>query len=70
MTNSLKVTSVDASNLQPVELIHTKFAFYSVALICGFTPMLTFVCVELRKQLIQNRNLWNVFNSMVHIRVL
>ena len=41
-----KGTTVDTTNLQPVELIYMNFAFYNVTSIRGFTSMLTIVCAK------------------------
>ena len=43
-----KVTTVDTSNLQPGELVHMVFAFYSLASIRGFASMLIVVCAKTR----------------------
>ena len=43
MTTLPKGTTVDTTNLQPVELIQMNFALYNVTSIHGFTSMLTVV---------------------------
>ena len=48
MTIFPKATTVDRSNIQPVQPIHTRFAFYNVDSIRGFTSVLTFVCEKTR----------------------
>ena len=44
MTTINKVTTVDTSKLQPVELVNMDVFFYNVTFIRGFTSMLTIVC--------------------------
>ena len=44
MTIPPKVTTVDTTNLQPVELIHVYFTLYNVTSVRGFTSMITLVC--------------------------
>ena len=44
MTTLPKGTTVDTKNLQPVELIHTQFAYYNVTSIQGFNSILNVVC--------------------------
>ena len=41
MTTLPKGTTVDTTNIQPVEPIHMEFAFYNVTPIKGFTYMMT-----------------------------
>ena len=43
MTTINKVKTVDTSNLQPGEPVHTEFSFYNVTSILGFTSMITVV---------------------------
>ena len=43
-----KGATVGTTNLQPGELIHMDFSFYSVTFIRGFTCMLTIVCANTR----------------------
>ena len=38
-----KGTTVDTTNLQPVELIHMDFALYNVTSVLGFMSMLALV---------------------------
>ena len=48
MTILPKCTTVDATNLEPEEIIHMEFDLYSVVHIHGFTSMSTVVCSRTR----------------------
>ena len=48
MTTSPKGKTVDTSNLQPGEINHMEFYFYSVIYIRGFTSIITVVCANTR----------------------
>ena len=41
-----KITTVNTSNRQPVELVNMEFAFHNVTSIHGFTSMITVVCAK------------------------
>ena len=56
MKNSPKGTTIDTTNIQPGELIHTYFDLYNVTSIQGFTYMLTVVCEK-------NRMIWVFTNT-------
>ena len=44
IANFPKCSTVDTTNLQPVELIHMDFALYNVTSILGFTSIISVVC--------------------------
>ena len=44
MTTFPKGTTVDTTNLQPVEVIHVDFSSYNMTFIRDFTSMITVVC--------------------------